>query len=835
MVTIASRVTGLEDAMEAVGGRAEKQQQRVLQAAVIRWKHRLLCSVFEGWARVTRIQRRLHRLVRRWQHGILLEVFEGWAEVVWAQHALLKRVAQRWVRQCVAAAWRRWLEMVEEARAQRAALARAVGRMQNRLAAQMFAAWREAVELAREQYARAQKVAIRLQHRETVRAFQAWREAWRSASEVRMGIARKVVAGMQQRLVVEAFESWLEVVRVANEQRLAARRLLGRWLARQLAEAFAGWDAAIKKAKWNRQVVARVFGRIQNRTAASAFAAWLELAQELAEGRAQLTERCAQLLSSRAQEAAFDRWYSQAEHQKAVFARARQLAGRMMHALVGRCFDGWVAYIDNKLQVFRRAAHAIGPKRLLALTFRTWSHVVKELTSKRNHEVLLGSVDARMTDNIGRMEAIFERRVAAQINAHLENKLSEIGGMAAKVIALESSVKGLPSAADVHRQVADAVRTAEEKVAEAVREAAAAEAQRRADEAERQQREEERAREQLMRRVYLRWCHKMASAIFDAWAVLAWKNVMLAKDAFKRAALAWRSAAMVKCWRRWGESARKRSRFMQLLRRSVGRIRATLLFIAFEAWADEMRECIEVRRIENAERLAREAEALRVREEAAKEQRILSELRMVGVKWFDEMRSEMHMQSEQQAEVQVNASLKQHAELQRSHESMQESFLAMLDKRYLPHGHLGLPRTQFDRDVVKLQQNLVEHVARLNDESTYLKSLLRSMIKDPGAIEKLREGASTRTLRPLRLPPHFSSYADAQESSESIIEMASGAGAPVRWLRTSRSMPGTMHARHPMHADDHECISDSQQQVKPRKDRVKDAVWTLQPPPPLNV
>lgn len=310
---------------------------------------------------------------------------------------------------------------------------------------------------------------------------------------------------------------------------------------------------------------------------------------------------------------AFDTWFEQIEDKKRVMSKMKKIAGRMLNALTGMCFDAWVACIEEQRRILRRAAHAIGPGRILWLCYQTWVAAYREVCVQREMERL----DSRMED------AIAARMQAAM--ADLEEKMAKVANMP--------------------NELEERLRKAEElKLAE-----------------------EEKAREARLQRVVRRWQNKTVAVCFDAWAQI----VAEGKAALRRAAAAWRNVGMARSWRAWAEVTQERVRLLALAKRVVGRMKHQLLCMTFLPWhelvhtqkrareAELEAERLEIEQAAERERIEMERERAELdrkaaamekdrqkRAKAEQEAAFMEKINSLGASWFETYWSKMVREAE---------------------------------------------------------------------------------------------------------------------------------------------------------------------------------------------
>lgn len=653
MMSLAARVSTLEETVDGLTGRAGRERERKLQGMMMRWKHGLLVIALDSWKQVAQGQRDLRRrALGHLQHGTMAKM------------------------------WRRWREMVAEACAQRAMAAKVAGRIRNRLAAQAFASWVELYNEAKERWAAAGRALARMMNREMSQGFESWRQFAERARRTRQMLAQ-VAGRMRHRLATMAF---------------------------------LGWSAMVNEAKRQRQLVARAIGRMLSRQAAVALGAWHEAVVDIVHSRNETLRHAVNLLANRVLSLSFDCWVEQVQKKKTVLENCRRLAGRLLHALTGKCFDAWLEYIAEQRRVFWRAAYAIGPGRLLSLAYRTWADKVREAVAARDRDGergwMMESIDARMAvalDHHLGARVMIVKRVLDTV-ATLENKLQDIEGLPER---LEASV------------------------AEMAERAAMDEERRRQEEEARLQKERENRALRALRRLMQRH----VCIAFDTWVAV----LKEAKAALNRAARAWLNASTGRAWRVWAEAAREWARLRQVARQIIGRMRNQLLSLVFCAWANE---AYYTRQLTTEARL--EAER------AASREAFLTKLREVGVTWLEEMmqgaEAKVIPEPDDFGELPLGT-LDDAIDCARSADvaASEPTLLEMLDERYIRMDGSGtmMRVVEIDANIHRLQKHVLRHIAGLNEQCAFLRSMLCSSVSSDAPIDKA-------TLRPLRSPPRLS-------------------------------------------------------------------------------
>lgn len=488
-------------------------------------------------------KRKLEVVARRWQHGVLVVAFDGWAKVAAGQRELLQRTARHWQNGIISAAWRRWKEMVAELAMQRNAIAQAIGRMRSQLMASAFASWFELVEESRAR--------------------------WQTAN-------RALLRWTQQHLAT-AFTAWQQNVSEAKQQRAAVAKALGRMLHRAACMAFQGWKEAVETAKWQRQAITAVLGRMRNRVVSMTFETWHESVRASVDARHTLLLNVTNRLMSRTLLLTFERWKSQFEEQRDQLARARRLMGRMLHALAGKCFDGWYAFCEEQKRIFRRAAYAIGPGRELSIAFHTWSIHVREILEEAAANT-------------------FEAKLAAGVEAYLQGKGITLDAIADSMNALQTRLENLP--AELEARVAEAATLEEAQMEQKRRDWEEMRLNEERLRSQTQLKSQQGKQEQLLQKIMRRWRRQYIGVAFDAWLQM----LQVAKDRLNRAARTWNNTNLARTWRTWVDAWRElRAEHHAQLEAEARSAREKALLLGLRSvgvhWFEEMLMTAEGRRL----------------------------------------------------------------------------------------------------------------------------------------------------------------------------------------------------------------------------------------------
>lgn len=533
-------------------------------------------------------QTKLARVMNKMRNGLLLTTFDAWKKMAKEVKEKRVRIARRWQNRFLWSLFQRWVEMLGEVKAERQKTQNVLGRLKNRQAAMAFRAWVELLEAARQQWDAAGRALTRMLNQHVAMAFSGWWHAVLRARWQRESLA-KVTARLKNREVAQAFDAWGEAVREGQRQRRA---------------------------------VASCLGRLRNRLAASAFDAWHEAVVHALTTREASRVRVGNMLMQRTIALAFDLWREQVAHKKGVMARAKQLAARMLNALLGKCYDGWIEYVERQRRVLVQAKNALGPGRLMWMAFSTWSEQVRHVVAERERERMQSDITASIGSELHPKFAGLEGQLASHLEEHLETLLASrqtTVEVAAPTYALEE-VEALVTAklaalhgVLVHKQefetAAEFNRQALEKIKQKVNEVPV----------------------QLEKRVTEEVVPEAVAEAMRPWA--------LAAEEEER-----RSSQLVEGERRWREQEEERRRVMeekerkarelQLRKRVMGRVLNRLISTCFHTWADQARRRAIERRAEVA---AEETRQKLETERRTMQDDFLNRLRAAGGAWFDEM------------------------------------------------------------------------------------------------------------------------------------------------------------------------------------------------------
>ena len=541
---------------------------------------------------------KIQRVMNRFRNGLLTTTLDAWKSMVAQTRELKGRVARMWSNRLLAAVWQQWQEATAEGRGRRQKLANAVGILKNRQIAMAFACWVELLDDARRRWA----------------------------------AAERALARMRNALVAGCWVSWVEAVIRSKEQREALGRVAARLQNRAMAQAFDGWTGMVAEVKWQREAVSSVLGRLRNRELAAAFDAWHEAASGAASAREEALRRAGAMLTNRTLLLAFEAWREAVASKHALLDRARQLAGRWLHALCGRCFDAWAEAAERQRRIFRQAAHAIGPGRLLWLAYSTWKASVKEAVAERERERMQSEITSSVASGLGGKLSGQHAELAAQLEAQLSRQLEQ--QLAAQLAAqlderLEVRMQhSLPEglAAQLDERVTSQLASLHSVV---VTEGSS---HREAMEAIKRKVDHLHIHlpSQLERKVSDDVAHEVAEAMRRAAQEVARQEKALeeAAEIRRQEEEKQRQAKLVKERQRREEGLR---------RRVANRLANRGLSTCFYAWADDVRQQVQARA---AKRVRDEAEeGARRQIEAEREslqEEFLARLRAAGAAWFDE-------------------------------------------------------------------------------------------------------------------------------------------------------------------------------------------------------
>jgi len=385
LTTLSARMSSVETELHAMRGASERDRKTKMNLVLLRLKNSLLVKALEGWKKMAK-----------------------------GQVDLRNRFLRRLANQTLARLFFHWRDEVLDGKSKEQVLANVLGRLKHRTAAMAFEAWCSLMDAVRQKAAIAERAANR----------------------------------MLQALLASAYSAWVDLVQTARWRRSTLQKVHGRLKNRAIAQAFAAWLQMLAEIKWQRNAVAKVLGRLRNRVAAEAFLAWHgEVARALAT-RQETLRQVGNLLIQRTTALTFQAWREQVEQTKEVRARARHLAGRMLHTLTGRCFDAWSEFVADQQRIFLRAAQAIGPGRLMWIAFSTWMQNVRDAIEERERDqerlFMLGSLDERMAAYIAStVQTQLPANIEQVIHHHVSNPLRE--AMESMEAELNSRITGLES------------------------------------------------------------------------------------------------------------------------------------------------------------------------------------------------------------------------------------------------------------------------------------------------------------------------------------------------------------------------------------------------------
>lgn len=331
-------------------------------------------------------KRKIELVLRRMQNELVAKAFDGWTKMAKGQIELRNRIARRWANETLYRMFCQWRELCNDGKDREQILNNTLMRMKHRTVALAFESWLQLLQNLRRKQATAERAFLRLLNA----------------------------------LLAKAYTAWQGMVNEAKRHRELLLKVRGRMQNRAAAQAFTAWAFMVTDVRRQREAVAKVLGKMRNRVAAEAFVAWHEVAVHALTARDNALRHAANTLVQRTVYFAFLTWREQIEHKKQVVGRAKHLAGRMLHELTGRCFDAWYTFVQEQQRIFRQAAHAIGPGRMMWIAYRTWAENVRDAVAEREREqqrlFMLSSLDERLASHIS---STIQTELIVQLPLHI--------------------------------------------------------------------------------------------------------------------------------------------------------------------------------------------------------------------------------------------------------------------------------------------------------------------------------------------------------------------------------------------------------------------------------
>ena len=447
---------------------------------------------------------RINKTLRRWRQQSISVAFDSWKETVAKSREVRERAIRHMMNQALSSTWRRWKEMVSEVQEQRAAVGRAVARIRNRAAA-----------LAFEVRSRLRQPPTHTQHRLSrmpLLPFQTWASLVADNKAERERQMRKGLAMFTNGAFVRAFNHWAEEAVQGRKARELQRRILMRMSFGIVYETFAAWVASVaEEADRRAALLKKTAMRMANSCLVKTFEAWRDLLRLAAEER------------------------------EAAEQRALKFALRLIAPYIGLCFEAWAEDVQRTKRIMRRAAHAIGPGRLLFVVFRTWAHNVREQVRQAQRDWVTDMIEERLPQMI-------QDTLQKEVIMKLESQQLEANDVTARIM---SSTAALQREVDRLRREVDTAQA-------------------------RKMRESEHIANKILRQ----WKLQFVTKAFGAWQ----EAVASSKRYLQRAAEYWRTVPLRHAMDEWAAYAESKRHLKRLAALVAGNLAGKVLSVIVREW-----------------------------------------------------------------------------------------------------------------------------------------------------------------------------------------------------------------------------------------------------------
>ena len=325
---------------------------------------------------------KIKKTLRFWTNRITAPVFDGWKKLVAEQKHTLQKTLRHMLNRTLSNVFRRWVEMIQEIKDARNAGQRAVARWRLKFVTLCFDAWVQDTKDSIEHREQVMKRAANSWSNSAVfGAFTTWHDFTQQQHKLK-DLQRRIVIRMSYGVVFDCFNAWAGYCGEETEKRMAQLRQAAMKIAYScLVQTFAGWVEFVK----------------------------LE-------------------------------YVERAERE----ARALNMAMRMMQPYVVWCFEALQTHCERAKAVKRKAAHAIGPGRLLHMVIRTWAHNVREQVKQRERDWVQGLIaeaiprliDQSMNTGVADKVGASERQQQAAMQAMQD----EVSRLQAQVDLLQAEI-----------------------------------------------------------------------------------------------------------------------------------------------------------------------------------------------------------------------------------------------------------------------------------------------------------------------------------------------------------------------------------------------------------
>jgi chromosome segregation ATPase len=353
-----------------------KHQASRLEKVIFRMQNALVAQAFELWRHqilaLCHQRNCMERVILRMRNAKLAAAFDFWhchALLFARQRTVLEKVIYRMAHRIVAIAFDKLcINVLEMQRRLRTVLKRAVAQWTQKELALALQMWKSEVEQHTRQRAILGKAARRMGNLLLARGFRRWCE---SASKLRIMrlAASRVVKRWLCRTLSSCMEAWKDKVHALNHQHTILGKAALRMGNLQLAMGFSTWCDGYKTSKSHRIKLHKLLSRWKTRECAKSVSRWRVHTVQHRRLRTVLKRAVAQW-TQKELALALQMWKSEVEQhtrQRAILGKA---ARRMGNLLLARGFRRWCESA-SKLQIMRLTASRVVKRWLHAVIARS--------------------------------------------------------------------------------------------------------------------------------------------------------------------------------------------------------------------------------------------------------------------------------------------------------------------------------------------------------------------------------------------------------------------------------------------------------------------------------
>ena len=532
-----AKTMGIYGSRKPVEGYLEDVLRRLMKAIIsLTGRVKRIQEVLDRTVLLEEITRknRVAKVLRQWAHAHTSRAFDGWRDLTKESVALRKRVAGHWRNGLASSAWRRWVEMVDDARGQREAAARVLGRWRNRAVSGCFEVWREEV---------------------------------RAIVDDRNAKLGRALGMIRNRGLVLVFDAWSGLVAAQKDVKERGRRAMMRMANRLLATCFFAWqECSARDAASRKRLLQRCAARMGKRVAVKCFEAWRETAEESRSGRDEAYRRALARFVNRLAADSIETWCRFVAWRKRIFARAAHAIGPGRELYVA--WRTWVAHaIESKAEEQR--------EWFLSMVGGSLNQLVTDAVRDVLPAVMSAGSVGQLAEDV---KLLKERIFGAEERAEKE-RLRQIGRVVRSMRHAHTS-----RAFDAWKEVYAETRASRQRAMRYWRNALAASVWRRWVEMV----DDARGQREAAARVLGRWRNRAVSGCFEHWAHLVREASAVKQAALARAIGRMRNRALVLAFDAWAELLSRRRRAKGMQRKALVRITYGLVSEVFWAWAGDV-------------------------------------------------------------------------------------------------------------------------------------------------------------------------------------------------------------------------------------------------------